>query len=124
MRETSALVVNPSTISCVRRRPMKPLTPLSLLIPGAKERAKQGCRGETGLIVGHMELVLRRMARIASFRIQKPTSNLLIPKLWRNSAFPLCQSDNARYWWFPYPVSLRTQRSLEVKNREVRLPSF
>ncbi|KAH8702800.1 hypothetical protein GQ44DRAFT_732683 [Phaeosphaeriaceae sp. PMI808] len=51
--------------------------------------------------------------------IPRSVSKPLIDKMWRASDFPFRNPESVSYWWFPYPMSLQTQRSLKVEIREV-----
>ncbi|KXJ90100.1 nitrate assimilation regulatory protein nirA [Microdochium bolleyi] len=40
-----------------------------------------------------------------------------VGKEWQKPEFPLRRTDCAGYWWFPYPMSLDPQRSMQVEVR-------
>lgn len=67
----------------------------------------------------HLLISARRASQAFGFR--KPTARPACPQLWHDSTFPLRQPNAADHWWFPYPVSLRTQKSMRVEIREVDL---
>ncbi|OAA72601.1 Transcription factor [Cordyceps fumosorosea ARSEF 2679] len=50
--------------------------------------------------------------------LRKLTRQPSIAKLWRESDFSLRQSDCVGYWWYPYPISLQAQPSMQVAVRE------
>ena len=63
-------------------------------------------------------LTLRRRSSQA-FGFRKLARKPDLGKAWRESNYPLSQSDSPSYWWSPYPISLQTQRSMQVEIREV-----
>jgi hypothetical protein len=42
-----------------------------------------------------------------------------VGKAWRNDDFCYRKTESISHWWFPYPISLKPQRSLKVEAREV-----
>ena len=44
-----------------------------------------------------------------------------VEKTWLESDFPFSKEDSRNYWWFPYPMSLRTQPSMKVISREAEI---
>ncbi|KAM3537245.1 hypothetical protein ARSEF1564_009833 [Beauveria bassiana] len=50
--------------------------------------------------------------------IRKLTRPPKIEKVWRESSFTLRQTDSAGYCWYPYPLSLQMQPSMQVAIRE------
>ena len=63
-------------------------------------------------------LTLRRRSSQA-FGFRKLARKPKLGKAWRESNFPLSQPDSPGYWWYPYPISLQMQRSMQVEMREV-----
>lgn len=61
-------------------------------------------------------ILLRRSSQAFGFRKQARKPG--VGKAWRTNDFPLLQADCSGYWWFPYPVSLQAQRSMQVEVRE------
>ncbi|KAH8646316.1 fungal-specific transcription factor [Xylariales sp. PMI_506] len=51
--------------------------------------------------------------------IRKQSSKPNIARAWHEPDFPLRQEDCVGYWWFPYPISLRMQASMQVEIRQV-----
>lgn len=46
--------------------------------------------------------------------VKKP----VVERTWSEGDFPLLSPESSGFWWFPYPMSLKTQRSLKVEVRE------
>ncbi|CAI6336051.1 unnamed protein product [Periconia digitata] len=44
-----------------------------------------------------------------------------VESTWLESDFPFSAPESRSYWWFPYPISLRTQRSMKVEAREAEV---
>lgn len=53
-----------------------------------------------------------------AFHARKKASKPILPKTWQNKDFPLSKPDVPGYWWFPYPMSLRSQPSMKVEMKD------
>src|SRR5688572_30530274 len=54
-----------------------------------------------------------------AFGFKKQARRPKIDKLWREPDFPLRRPDCIGYWWYPYPMSIKSQPWMQVEIREL-----
>lgn len=75
--------------------------------------------GETVLIPPFLATLTLQRRGSQAFGFRKLARKPKVGTAWRQDDFPLLQQDSTGYWWFPYPVSLNSQRSMQVEVRDV-----